>query len=103
MKKDSDPNYADLDSVFDEAYSQAAFDKGLIRHVVGEEPYSQQLICWLNRRGYDFCRGQAVKKIDESLRLNPEAAIKELLGAINYLAAGVIVLKEKANGEKSKI
>jgi hypothetical protein len=36
-----------------------------------------------------------MKKIEESIRLKTEHGIAELLGAINYIAAAIIVLKEK--------
>jgi len=94
--------YGSLMQVLRDAADQAADGKGAERHVVNEEPFEQQLICWLNRRGYDFCRGQAVKKIDESLRLPPDRAVRELLGAINYLAAAVIVLNERAEHATSQ-
>jgi hypothetical protein len=37
---------------------------------------------------------QAVKKTVESSRMTPDAAIRELYGAINYLSAGIILLEE---------
>jgi hypothetical protein len=91
----SDPNYASLARVLELAHSQAATGKGHERHVTANEPFEEQLICWIQRQGFDFCSAQAVKKAHEALRLPPEAAIRELLGAINYLAAAVIVLEEK--------
>ena len=42
---------------------------------------------------------QALKKAEESVRLNKEAALREILGAINYLAAAYIVLNEVGNPE----
>lgn len=46
--------------------------------------------------GLGYPLGQAVKKIYESQRLpTKQPAIAELLGAINYIAAAVIVLEEK--------
>ena len=36
-----------------------------------------------------------MKKIDEAARMESEAAVLEILGAINYLAAAVIVLREQ--------
>jgi hypothetical protein len=41
-----------------------------------------------------------VKKIYESQRIGGERGVAELLGALNYVAAAVIVMKEKA-GERS--
>jgi hypothetical protein len=37
---------------------------------------------------------QAVKKTVESSRMTPDAAIRELYGAINYLSAGILLLEE---------
>ena len=44
--------------------------------------------------GEGFALGQAIKKMQESQRLSHDAAIRELLGAINYIA-GVIIHKER--------
>lgn len=77
------------------AHDQAASGKGHERHVTGDESFEEQIICSLQREGYDFARGQCQKKVHESLRLPPDAAIRELLGAINYLAAAIIGLEEK--------
>ncbi len=38
---------------------------------------------------------QAVKKIQESKRMDKDAAVRELLGAINYIAGAVIFLEAK--------
>lgn len=94
-----DKAYTPLQVVLDDAYEQAATGKGQDRHVVAGEPFEGQLICSLERRGHTYNTGQAVKKIDESLRLPPGPARAELLGAINYLAARIIVLKEMERTE----
>ena len=39
---------------------------------------------------------QAIKKIQESLRLSPDRAERELLGAINYIAGMIIFLRARA-------
>ncbi len=86
--------YQSLHEVLESAYNQAAFGKGRERHASdAADTFEDQITCWMQRRGFDFCRGQAVKKIDESLRLEREAAIRELLGAINYIAAAIITLR----------
>ena len=41
--------------------------------------------------GSGFPLGQAGKKMQESQRLPREAAVRELLGAINYIAAQIIM------------
>lgn len=90
------PGYDRLANVLDMALEQAQSGKGIERHGNGE-PFEQQIICRLTRtEGHGFARGQAVKKVDEAKRLSRDAAIRELLGAINYLAADVIVLSEGA-------
>jgi len=91
--------YASLNKVLRAALTQAAHGKGADRHVVGVEPFESQLGVWIQSRGFDYARGQAVKKADESLRMEPDAAVRELLGAINYLAMAIIVLEGGDDGE----
>lgn len=83
--------YEALGEALAAAVEQAAAGKGAGRHSYGGEPFSDQLIFEIPRRlgacGSGFLLGQAVKKIYESVRLEPERARAELLGAINYLAA----------------
>jgi hypothetical protein len=52
-----------------------------------------QAICDLVGDG--FALGQAIKKIQESQRLPHEAAEKELLGAIVYVAGAVVHLRKE--------
>jgi hypothetical protein len=85
--------YKSLHIVLSRAEEEARSGKGHERHADGR-PFEEQISCWLERRGYDYARGQAVKKIDESLRLSPERAIKELLGAINFCAIAIIAIQE---------
>lgn len=88
------PGYEVLASILDEALEQAQSGKGLERHACGE-PFEQQTICEVARRvGMGYPLGQATKKTYESERLEPEAAVRELLGAINYLVAGIIIRRE---------
>jgi hypothetical protein len=87
--------YGSLASVMDDALEQAQSGKGLSRHAT-PEPFTDQLVCQIARReGHGYPRGQAMKKIDEAKRLKPKAAVAELLGAINYLAADIIMLQEE--------
>jgi hypothetical protein len=44
--------------------------------------------------GHGFCLGQAIKKAQEASRMEPDAAKRELLGAINYLAGAYLLLEE---------
>ena len=102
---EEDHPYFPLAQVFEAAFNQASAGKGNERHAYSNvERYSDQLICEMDRRLHgnaDGPRYQAVKKIYESARMDPDRAIKELLGAINYTAAAVIILKEKINDDDS--
>jgi hypothetical protein len=101
VKVDESLEYAPLNGVLKRAYEQAKDGKGKERHAKDKEPFDKQKICEITRRvGLGYPLGQAIKKAEESQRLSPEAAVKEILGAINYLAAAVIVIEEggKAGG-----
>ena len=91
MTIDIPEGYEALGLAFTAAVAQAARGKGSERHSYGGEPFSDQLIFEIPRRlgacGSGFLLGQAVKKIYESVRLEPERARAEILGAVNYLAA----------------
>lgn len=90
-------DYAPLQEVLEAAYQQAASGKGRERHVAGaREPFTQQVICQGGRRyGRSALLFQAHKKAEESQRLPPARAEAELLGAIVYLAAAVVLLREE--------
>jgi hypothetical protein len=90
---EEDP-YISLRYVLELAVDQAANGKGKERHANGE-PFDQQKICKISRAvGVGFALGQALKKAEESIRLDKDAGLREILGAINYLAAAYIVLNE---------
>jgi hypothetical protein len=77
------------------ALEQASKGKGRERHASEGEAYEDQIICEVARRvGLGYPLGQAVKKIYESQRLGGDAGVQELLGALNYIAAAVIVMRE---------
>ena len=85
------PGYETLHNVLNRAYEQAAKGKGKERHA-GDLPFDeqpmQQISDLLNAdAGMAF---QACKKIHESRGLPHDAKIRELLGAINYIAGMVI-------------
>lgn len=86
--------YLALRKVFLDAVQQASGGKGSERHDPNAEPYEDQQIVqlseWMGSNHFDI--GQACKKAIESCGLPYERARAELLGAINYLAAAVIVL-----------
>jgi hypothetical protein len=89
--------YIKLSEVLDMALEQASSGKGKERHA-SEESFEKQQICQIPRwqGSIDFDTGQAIKKCLEVNRLSTnEAKIRELLGAINYIAAAIIILKEK--------
>lgn len=87
--------YAALYRVYEDAYEQASEGKGKERHASEGEAYEDQIICEVTRRlGPGYPLGQAVKKIYESQRIGGEKGRAELLGAINYIAAAVIVDRE---------
>jgi len=95
---DEKNSYYELAAVLNDAFIQASCGKGNIRHAYGNEQYEDQLICEMDRRLNGSAVGpryQAVKKIYESARMEPDKAIHELLGAINYIAAAIILLKEQ--------
>lgn len=87
--------YAALLDVLSRAADQAASGKGHERHATPGEPFDAQQIVklgiWAGNIG--FQAGQAAKKAIEAQRLPTGRAIAELLGAINYLAAAVVVLE----------
>ncbi len=95
--------YKRLIGVLQDAMEQAAEGKGSRRHVVDEVPFEDQISCWLERRGYDYARGQAVKKIDESLRMDAGPAIQELRGAINFIAIAIIAIQDELTKNPSYI
>jgi hypothetical protein len=90
--------YELLASVLDDALRDAQAGKGLNRHAgLGERFEDQQIVQlgeWMGG-STAFAIGQACKKAIESTRLSDAAAEHELLGAINYLAAAVLVLRRR--------
>lgn len=93
------PKYDSLYKVLLAAYNQASCGKGKERHQLNdEESFENQKICEIARRlSVDYDLGQAVKKIYESKRLTEGRDIAELYGAINYIAAAIIVKQEGRN------
>jgi len=88
--------YASLAGVLKRAFDQAASGKGKERHQVGGEPFDAQVMQDMARRfGVGALLGQAFKKSEESQRLGHDAAVRELLGAINYLAGAVIAMEAR--------
>lgn len=97
--KEEDSSYSSLKRVLDMAYDQASSGKGKERHA-NNDSFESQPICQIPRYqgSIDFVTGQAIKKCLEVTKLpTVEAKVRELLGAINYIAAGIIVLQEGSN------
>lgn len=87
--------YISLGLVMQSALEQASKGKGRERHAEDGEAYEDQIICEVARRvGLGYPLGQAVKKIYEGQRIGGERGVAELLGALNYVAAAVIVMRE---------
>lgn len=96
---EEDSSYSSLKRVLDMAYDQASSGKGKERHA-NNDSFESQPICQIPRYqgSIDFVTGQAIKKCLEVTKLpTVDAKIRELLGAINYIAAGIIVLQEGSN------
>lgn len=92
-------HYASLRSILNDAYEQAASGKGRDRHANGK-PFDRQPIMEIARMvGIGYQTGQAMKKAQEATSMaargEGNAAEAELLGAINYLAAAVLLIREQ--------
>jgi hypothetical protein len=82
--------YAELRSILNEAFKFAAVGKGHQRHGKGGLAWTQQRHATIAKElGTGFAVGQAVKKSLESEGLDTDAARRELLGAITYLASAI--------------
>jgi hypothetical protein len=94
------PGYHSLAKVLGRAFDQAAIGKGKLRHA-GDMPFDKQVMqVGAAQFGVGALLFQAFKKAEESQRLDTDAAVNELLGAINYLAGAVIAI-ESADGSKT--
>lgn len=94
-RTDASDLYSSLADVLVSAYEQAKHGKGMERHA-SDDAFEDQIIVQIQDMvGGGFARGQAIKKIKESGRLATEPAVREILGAINYLAAYVIWLQKQ--------
>jgi len=87
-------SYDGLKVTLEKAFDQAAKGKGKERHA-GEKNFVDQPIFWIEENFKSFQLGQAVKKIHESQRLPTAYAVKELQGAIVFLAARIMFLESK--------
>jgi hypothetical protein len=88
-------DYTSLQNVLNRAYEQASSGKGAERHgqdLPFEDQPMQTISNLLNTQNGMLY--QAIKKIQESTRMDTDAAVRELLGAINYIAGAVIWLEK---------
>lgn len=88
--------YHGLFAVLADALDQAQLGKGAQRHGQDKPFEEQPMQKLIELHGRGFAYGQAGKKAQESERLEYEAARRELLGAIVYLAGAVINLDRES-------
>ena len=104
--KDETPDkYSELHRVLMMAYDQATNGKGKERHANGERFEDQPIMTIAKGHGMGYQTGQAAKKLQEAHKLlairGKDAAIREILGAINYAAAAVLLIEQMEDeGEK---
>lgn len=89
------PGYESLANVLQRAYEQAVQGKGAERHA-NSLPFDKQPMQSISTLLNDHTGllYQAMKKIQESTRMDKDAAVRELLGAINYCAGAVFFLEQ---------
>lgn len=89
-------DYKTLSDVLERAYQQAAHGKGKERHA-NNLPFDKQPMQTISQLvgSADGLRYQAIKKIQEAGRMDKDAAVKELLGAINYIAGVIIYIESE--------
>ena len=94
-----EPGYDALAKILQLALDQAQVGKGKERHANGR-PFDKQPIMLIGRMvGTGYNVGQAMKKAQEAMRMEPARAQTELLGAINYLASAYLLLEENRSRE----
>ena len=102
----SDPNYETLARILKMAYGQASTGKGKERHANGEKFEDQPIMTIAKGHGLGYQTGQAAKKLQEAHTLlklrGKHAAIQEILGAINYAAAAVLLIEQMEDEGGSK-
>lgn len=96
----TDPDYSVLAGILHEAHDQAASGKGKERHNGRGVPFDRQPIAEIGRMcGPGFNVGQSIKKQQEAMgmlkRGEADAAIRELLGSINYAASAIMLIREQ--------
>lgn len=92
--------YERLADILQAALNQAQQGKGSERHQQGGTPFHHQPIVEIGIMvGPGGPAQQVMKKTQEAMRLPHERAIAELLGAINYAAATIIVMERLHGGD----
>lgn len=94
--------YKPLAEVLAAALDQAQAGKGKERHA-NDKPFDRQPIMEIGRMvGLGYQTGQAMKKLQEAVGMTArgqvEAAEREMLGAINYAAAAILLIRERGFG-----
>lgn len=79
-----------LQDVFDQCVAQATEGKGNERHGNGKPFLEQPWVDIADTYGTGFLYGQAAKKLREAMQMTGEARERELYGAINYVAMGLL-------------
>jgi uncharacterized coiled-coil protein SlyX len=94
--------YEPLAGVLREALDQAQAGKGKERHANGKHFLEQPIMAIGRMVGVGYQTGQSMKKQQEAVgmlaRGEPDRAIAELLGAINYAAAAILAIQEQRHG-----
>lgn len=91
----SDAGRDRLAEVLQAAFDQVSNGKGEARHGHGVPLYDQPVFRLIKDHGVGFATGQASKKATEALKMaDREAAKRELLGAIAYLAFAIMSLEK---------
>lgn len=97
-QKMADADYTELRRILDAAYDQSSAGKGAARHGNGKPWHDQPIMTITRDVGLGFPIGQTTKKSQEALgmvqRGEFDAAVRELLGGIVYLAAAVRAIEE---------
>jgi len=98
------PGYQPLRDALNDAIKQAAEGKGAERHADSKPFVKQPIMQTTDAVGIGFPMGQAMKKLGEAAgmikRNREDQAQAELLGAIVYIAAAYIKLKETRNDKR---
>lgn len=98
--------YAGLHGILVEALDQAQSGKGAERHNLGGDiPFEEQRMQTISELigSVDGMAYQACKKITEGVNLPTlDRQVRELLGAINYIAGMIVYLRKQDNGEPNE-